>query len=532
MRRIVRSDREETSFLELLLDETLCQGTIEIPCEMVRRAGGVNKRLRAKQKYELLLRIAAENPIELEEVSACDQIDTVILRDDEQENNIAYGWQTDCYVLGKYSTLLKEAGYFEAAIDAVLAETRPLKCDDEVVRYLKQMIDHGDAYYQIDDATRPILIYTGATVCCNMFTIFAEQLGNALERRGENILYFDIKENDVREIIKFKGQHFKAIVGMQSGCFSIKMSDEVHYLHEYIYGPKYNFFFDHPIFGKPYLEFCYPDFHVLVHDQTYADFLKKYYKKDAVLLPPAGIQKDVGVQERVYDLTFIGTYGRYWQQLQWIREQERSIRFLTNRFLLIMRKHPNLTAGEAFKRTLEYYQIETTEEEFLEWMYYVRWVIYGVMHYYRHRVMKAILESGIRVDVFGDSWGDCPLRKYPNLICHPGVTVEEGLVIWKQSKMSLNVMSWHKGGFTERMAGIMLAGAVLVTDDTRYLHGRYDENDMIIFDLEHLDELPQKIRRVLLDDDLREKMAENGKRKTEKDHTWDKRAEQFLELIQ
>ena len=172
-----------------------------------------------------------------------------------------------------------------------------------------------------------------------------------------------------------------------------------------------------------------------------------------------------------------------------------------------------------------------TDEEFVEKMYAVRRVIYGAMHYYRHRVIETILQAGIRLDVFGDSWTHCPLRKYPNLICHPGVTVEEGLHVWRQSRMSLNVMSWHKSGFTERMAGIMMAGAVLVTDNTGYLPGRYDENDMIIFDLEYLEELPGKIKNVLGDEEKRCRMEESGREKTRREHTWDKRAEQFLELL-
>ena len=138
--------------------------------------------------------------------------------------------------------------------------------------------------------------------------------------------------------------------------------------------------------------------------------------------------------ERIYDLTFVGTYGGYEVQVQWIREQERPLRFLANRFLLTMRKYPNLTAEAAFSRTLEHYGIELTDEEFVEKMYAVRRVIYGAMHYYRHRVIETILQAGIRLDVFGDSWTHCPLRKYPNLICHPGVTVEEGLHVWRQSR--------------------------------------------------------------------------------------------------
>ena len=187
---------------------------------------------------------------------------------------------------------------------------------------------------------------------------------------------------------------------------------------------------------------------------------------------------------------------------------------------------------EAFARTLKIYGIEMDDKTFAETLYRVRRTVYCVMHYYRKRVIEILLQAGLKIDVFGDSWQRCPLRKYPNLICHPDVTVEESLMIWKRSKLSLNVMSWHKAGFTERMADIMLAGAVLVTDDTEYLRGRYDNNDMVIFQLENLMELPGKIKGLLGDSVKRMDMAENGRKKTLQEHTWDRRAEQFLKLLE
>lgn len=149
----------------------------------------------------------------------------------------------------------------------------------------------------------------------------------------------------------------------------------------------------------------------------------------------------------------------------------------------------------------------------------------------RARVVETILKSGIRLDVFGNSWKLSPLCRYPNLICHPDVTVEESLTIYKQSRMSLNVMSWHKGGFTERMADIMLAGAVLVTDDTTYLRGRYDYGDMLIYHLDNMDQLPEQIAALLADEERRLQMAEHGREKTAREHTWDGRAVQFLQIL-
>ena len=77
----------------------------------------------------------------------------------------------------------------------------------------------------------------------------------------------------------------------------------------------------------------------------------------------------------------------------------------------------------------------------------------------------------------------------------------------------------------------MLAGTVLVTDDTRYLHNQYDENDMLIFRLNKLEILPQQIMELLGDEEKQKVMAERGKEKTLRYHTWEKRAEEFLNLL-
>lgn len=517
--------------MELLLDETICRGTIVIPTELSERVGGINPRLKAKQKYEPLLRIANETEVGFEEIQeeSCAE-PVIVLEEGEAEQEVTYGWQTDCYVIGKYSAELQKSGYFDAAVSGILEDAALQGRYQDTLAFLEKMIGHDRSYYQIDDATRPILIYKGDDICHNVLTVFAEQFGRALERKGERIICFDIACEAVENILQYINQRYKAVIGVQSYLFSIKMRDEVHYVHEYIHGPKFNFIFDHPIWLRSHLTHQYPDFCVLTHDGNYVEFIKKYFHQNAVFFPPAGMVTE-GAWERQYDLTFVGTYGDYWEQILWMHQLERPVRFRANKVLLVMRRQPNLTLEEAFAYVLEKDNIVLTDTEFVNQLYEIRRVVYCVMHYYRSKVIEIILKSGIQADVFGDSWYGCPLRKYSNLVCHPDVTVEESLGIWKQSKLSLNVMSWYKGGFTERMAGIMLAGAVLVTDDTSYLHGRYGEEDMLIFRLEYLEELPAKIRQLLDDTKRRERVAENGRRKAEEEHTWDKRAEQFLKLL-
>lgn len=545
--QILKRAAEGTPFLELLLDERWCRGTVLVEKEMLRIAGGINKRLHAKTKYELILRIAKEMPVVFEDVKPecgiteeelrqtiqISDTEYIVLEDDAQEVVYDFGWQTDCYIIGKYSSELTESGYFAAAAAGILEEAAAAGRYQQTAVYMESMIGHAPEFYGIDDVTRPILVYKGDTTCHNVLTVFAEQFGAALCRAGEHVIYFDVQKEELSCVQRYINQRFKAVIGMQSYLFSIKMLDKIHYLHEFIGGPKFDFIFDHPIWMKDHMGYTFQDYYILTHDSNYVSFASRYFHKKAMLLPPAGIK--CGMEEnleRIYDLTFVGNYGDYMEQVLLIHQMERPLRFLANRLLLQMRQNPDFTLEEAYKRTLEGYGLEWNDEMFVENLYKICNTQYCVMHYYRSKVIEMLLKGGIRVDVFGRSWYQCPLRKYPNLICHPDVTVEESLVIWQQSKLSLNVMSWHKGGFTERMAGIMLAGAVLVTDDTTYLRGQYDADDMIAFHLDRIYELPKQVMEMLASVEKREKMAKNGQRKTLQEHTWDKRAEQFLKLLE
>ena len=106
MVRWLRQADEGISGLEILLDERICEGEIWIEKELLIEAGGINSYLQAKQKYELLIRLAFEKPIVLEEAGAEFQEESVLLTEDTKEQIENYGWQTDCYVTGRYSEQL------------------------------------------------------------------------------------------------------------------------------------------------------------------------------------------------------------------------------------------------------------------------------------------------------------------------------------------------------------------------------------------------------------------------------------------
>lgn len=528
--RILVENPEGNSFLSLLLDETLCEGALWIPKAWIKEAGGVNPKLGAKRKYELLLRIAEKHGFLV--CATQKEQQEYVLFEDESEIPVE-ALKTDCYLIGKYSGVLQQSGYFEAAITGLLEQARMVGMENEIISYLEKMLRHDREYDLLEEAVSPVLIYKGTEVCNNVLNVFAEQLGNALERKGIIVEYFDGEKDSLDVLAGYIGRHFRAVIGIQTYLFQVKLADEVTYLHEKIKGPKLHLILDHPIWLKQQLLHNYPDFYVLSHDRNYVRFIENDYGKTAVHFPIPGIEKQHLHCEKKYDFTFVGSMGNYKEQLQAIRELKKPDRYLANRMILIMRREKNLSAEQAFEKALLQYEASFAGEDKTEIFYRMRKVIYLVMDYHRYQILKTILDSGIKLDVFGDFWKDSLVGDHPNLICHPSVSVEESLAIFAQSKLSLNVMSWHKDGYTERIANIMLGKAVLVTDETTYLTEHYqNQKELLMFSLDRLEELPKQIKQILGDESLQKQIAEAGYQKTKEQHTWEKRAEELIDFLQ
>ncbi|MBQ1597642.1 MAG: glycosyltransferase family 1 protein, partial [Lachnospiraceae bacterium] len=102
-----------------------------------------------------------------------------------------------------------------------------------------------------------------------------------------------------------------------------------------------------------------------------------------------------------------------------------------------------------------------------------------------------------------------------------------------QSKLSLNIMSWHKDSMTERVANMMINRCLVVSDESGYLVERYggEEPDMLLFDLEKIRELPGQIRYYLEHDNKRRATIERAYQKAIQNETWEKRTGEIVKAI-
>ncbi len=526
---LLSGEERSLSFMDILLDDRWAEGEIRFLEPLFAEVGGFNTRLHTKQTYELLLRVAEHYPVKA--VGIAEEKCNCILQEDTWE-----AFRTDCYVAGKYQQELLDSEYFNPVIESLFIRAKELGYAQEGIEWLEKMIARAPEYYEIYDNTQPILIYKTDDTVCNLLNVFAEQLALSFQAYQQRVEIFDVQKEGNGALTRYIGKRFKAIIGIQSYVFSIMMQDCITNLHDLISGPKYNMILDHPAWMKEHIAMAPKDYHLLIHDRNYLAFADRYFKNIGANhhFSPAGVLPEIqGEMRKEYDISFIGTYYDYRKRLAVIGTYGRRQRFFMSRYMNVMKKHPNMTAESAFEQTLDYYGIQVDDEGFLSLFYEFREACFCIMSYYREKTMQTLLDGGICLHVFGDSWANSPFMTHENFIYHPSIGLEESMEVMKKSKLSLNIMSWHMDGFTERAAHTLLCHSVLLSSKSTYLEEDFRNGDeLVLFDLERLEELPTLVEKLLEDETKLMQIAARGYQKALQNHLWKHRGEQLLFIIE
>ncbi len=478
-------------------------------------------------------------------------------------------YKEKCFWLGLHAQELQQSNEFMDGVQVLLDEAGQMGWQEDGTAYLEQMIARKGEFDYRYRRECPVLVYRGDDTCYQVLDSFANQFILALRKMGIPVEEYDISKKGAEGLLELIGKTYRAVVGFQTYLFSVHLQDGRN-VHDCINAPKFHFIFDHPLWMKEHLEQGPEEYYILTHGKDYQEFVEKYFKgqvKGCYLLPPAGIEPEfvnemwggkvpvsdslnereaevakfhseggstgVSYSEKTLDISFVGTWYDYRERLAFIRNTKTRERYLANRFLLLMKKHPNLRAEWALQQALTDYGIVLSQEDFKAVMFDFKQVCFAIMTYYREKMIRYLLEEGFTIHVYGDSWKGSPLVKYENLVCHPQVSVAESMEVWKKSKLSLNIMSWHKGGFTERIANMLLCETVVVSDRSDYLVEHFaDDENIVLFDLEHPEKLAKRLRELLADDKKCEMIAKRGREVALQEHTWEKRTEEFWTILE
>ncbi len=199
--------------------------------------------------------------------------------------------------------------------------------------------------------------------------------------------------------------------------------------------------------------------------------------------------------------------------------------------------NPNQSAEAVIERWLNshnlYYDNERLKNIFLNLIH----ITGAVTSYFRIKQVETLVKSGFKVNVYGDRWNTLASINHPNYIYNGRIAPTQVFEKMADSRIILNSMPWFKAGSHERIFNGMLAGGVVFSDYSAYLDNAFvNGEDLIMYDLSDIEQLPQYVETVLSDREYAYTLALNGQRKVLANHTFVNRAveiiDYYLNLIQ
>ena len=381
---------------------------------------------------------------------------------------------------------------------------------------------------------KPLLIFKGSTYeCYGILRAFSDRLRDAFVSMGEEVIYLDTNEDF---ITGYANRDYKAIIAFMDTVFDNYYPGTQTPLFDLYNGPKFNYWPDHPSVFLYQMDKTPKDYYILTQDRNYVDFISRYYEKvrRAFFLPPGGWYDDTleikPFGSRQYDVSFVGTYKDWRQKLAEVSFGSADGETFRDTYLDILIKQNDLTTERALQLTIDRLGITMNEKGFLNLLNKVNSIAVTVVTgLFREKVIQTVLDDGICVDVFGASWNASPFSERSNLRIHDSKDASDISKIYAESKISLNVMTWHKNCITERVLDSMCAGSIALTDMTDALSQQFvSGKDILYYSLSEISKIPELIRRHADDETL----AKSGRNKVMRDHLWSNRAQELLHIIE
>lgn len=373
---------------------------------------------------------------------------------------------------------------------------------------------------------------------------FSVKMGATFEKLGYEVFYFDqCKEYDsLSKLMAFTVPGITAAVSFNfEGCSGESYLTDAKGINffEARNIPFINIVVDHPFYYHKFVPYLPKDYQQISIDREHERYLKKYFPeiKRGPFLPLAGTslwKKDTlpSWDERPYDVVFTGNYtppGNFDKVIRRINDE------YTRFYMGIIQdfiEHPHMEMTEGIVKHLRNEVEDITEEGIKENLPNMIMIDLYVRHYFRGEVVKTLVDAGLKVACFGAGWDllDC---RHPENIINGRLQDSYGcLKAISQAKISLNVMPWFKEGAHDRVFNSMLNGAVCFTDWSLY----FEENmkvgeDLCIYELDKLEELPERIKLLLGDREKWEHIQQTAYETAAESHTWAHRARRIHEEI-
>lgn len=391
---------------------------------------------------------------------------------------------------------------------------------------------------------RIALFYTAV----ESFNFFADQLDHEFRTRGHETFILDMMNPPKESLHSFA--HFTEFVSTKvdmAVCFDgigvrqeelIKIWDTWDTaVIDILMDPPLRF---HPVFEK------HPkNYHLFCCDQDHVKYVQKYFSAEVPFvdfMPHVGVlpcqdAEVIPYSERKYDILFCGTYYRPQDRLNAPNPLLKEHPYLQKLYQLMYQNLINdsdLNLDQALLLALNQTELSISEDTLKMLFSYMDNVDWAIRMYQRERVITVLAEAGFELHLLGRGWENHPCSQYPNVHrIDDRVPYAQTLAYMADAKINLNVFPWFKSGTHDRIFNTLLQHSLPLTDRSAWAEKYFtDGEDIVFYDLKHLEQLPLIAAQLLKSPSEAEKMIQRGYEKVSQDLTWTNCADWILETVQ
>ena len=301
--------------------------------------------------------------------------------------------------------------------------------------------------------------------------------------------------------------------------------------------PVINILMDHPFHFDKHLKSAPETAVVLCMDKRHISYIRRFYPniRNVDFLPHAGIESGSFhpyIRDRKTEVLYAGTLSRFVAEglipdLSAITEYDALA--LSKNVLNELTTHPEKTTEEAIEAYFISEKLSFSDEELRRQITRLRFLDSFAVSFYREQAVRRLVDSGVPVTVYGSGWEPLEWADHPKLTLAGRVGAREILSVMEQSKIVLNTMTWFKAGTHDRVFNGMLQRAGVVSDNSEYMKERFTSGkELCMFDLERIEEMPEKVKKLLSDTDQLQEMADRGYQAAKEHDTWENRIDEVI----
>lgn len=378
--------------------------------------------------------------------------------------------------------------------------------------------------------------------------LFTDELMQAFQKMGYPLSVLDAKnmEECLRQLSGQIGvsclKKEEADLSQDAACITFNnmgynlCEDRGFNLWEQYNIPYYDIQMDHPFHYADKIRRLPHTGRLYCIDRNHVAYVRRFFKnvRWVDFLPHGGTaidERDLEVlplEKRPVDVLYAGSLSKYRIELL-IPDFEQFREFdageLCSGVLQELVRHPSRTTEEVLEEYFAELKLPMTGEALGEYISQFRFLDAYAVSFFREQAVRILVENGIRVAVYGEGWERTDWCGHPNLVLGGKVLAPEVLPLMHHSKIVLNTMTWFKDGSHDRVFNGMLAGAAVVSDSSLYMKEQFVNHEEIeLFELEEIGGLPAIVEDLLGDLSRAQRIADAGRKKAMREHTWEQRA--------